>query len=179
MISINSTKQRRAIRGRTALLASVALMTWPATARAGAENVAEEAATAEADEAFAADAELVVTGRRDVRGQEVQETPISITSLSSAKLEQQAITSTRELDNIVPNLYQARTVVSYLNARFFIRGVGEADEQGEPSVPVYQDGIYIPRTLGSQSELLISSGSRCCGGRKARRSATPPPAARS
>jgi iron complex outermembrane receptor protein len=54
----------------------------------------------------------------------------------------------------VPNLFQQRTSVSYLNAVFSIRGVGEFDPQGEPSVPIYVDGVYIPKVLGSQQELL-------------------------
>jgi iron complex outermembrane receptor protein len=101
-----------------------------------------------------ADAELVVTGRRDDRNAQIQQTPVSITSLSGDKLVQQGITTVRELGNIVPNLYQSRTAVSYLNATFYLRGIGESDAQGEPSVPVYLDGIYVPKTLGSQSELL-------------------------
>lgn len=102
----------------------------------------------------AADSELVVTGRLDDAVQTVQRTPVSITSLSGDKLAQQGISTIRELGNIVPNLFQQRTSVSYLNAVFFLRGVGELDPQGEPSVPVYVDGVYIPKVLGSQQELL-------------------------
>lgn len=117
-----------------------------------AEFTAAVETAAVADQGIVADADLVVTGRRDDRNAEIQETPLSITTLSGAKLSQQGITNVRELGNVIPNLFQSRTAVSYLNTTFFIRGVGEA--QGEPSVPVYVDGIYIPKTLGSQSELL-------------------------
>lgn len=127
---------------------------WLAAASLSALLVSPALAADDNAASAAAEEDIVVTGERDDRIAEVQKTPLAITSLSSAKLEQSGITSTRELDNIVPNLYQARSTVSYLNARFFIRGVGESDEQGEPSVPVYMDGIYIPKTLGSQSELL-------------------------
>ncbi|CAN5326512.1 TonB-dependent receptor [soil metagenome] len=140
---------RRTRRAHWLLAASIAVLVEnPAIAGTASETANGSALTESAD------TDIVVTGQKDERLAEVQKTPLAITSLSSDRLEQSAITSTRELDNIVPNLYQARTVVSYLNARFFIRGVGEADEQGEPSVPVYQDGVYIPKTLGSQSELL-------------------------
>ncbi|WP_426168929.1 TonB-dependent receptor plug domain-containing protein [Sandarakinorhabdus sp. DWP1-3-1] len=98
--------------------------------------------------------ELVVTGRRDSRDEAVQRTPIAITSLSGLKLEQQGITSVRELGNIAPNLFQSRVAVSYLNTQLFIRGVGEPDAQGEPSVAVYIDGVYLPKNVGLNQELL-------------------------
>ncbi|HEX7819066.1 MAG TPA: TonB-dependent receptor [Sphingobium sp.] len=113
-----------------------------------------DAGTSSAEGAANGDTELVVVGRANERIGQVQEIPISITSLSGAKLEQQGITNIRELGNIVPNLFQPRTAVSYLNSSFFIRGVGETDAQGEPSVAVYVDGIYTPKNLGSQQELL-------------------------
>ncbi|HJT38727.1 MAG TPA: TonB-dependent receptor [Sphingobium sp.] len=142
------TRRLRAKHRHWPLAASIAaLAAHPACAQTPIDDAATEANSA-------AEAEIVITGQKDDRLKAVQKTPLAITSLSNDRLEQSGITATRELDNIVPNLYQARTVVSYLNARFFIRGVGEADEQGEPSVPVYQDGIYIPKNLGSQSELL-------------------------
>lgn len=138
---------RRPYRNRCHLSFAVGIALLAIRPAWAAEDTATEATSG-------AEAEIVITGQRDDRLKEVQKAPLAITSLSNDRLEQSGITATRELDNIVPNLYQARTVVSYLNARFFIRGVGEADEQGEPSVPVYQDGIYIPKNLGSQSELL-------------------------
>ncbi|MFT3966988.1 MAG: TonB-dependent receptor, partial [Sphingobium sp.] len=144
-MSIRRHRARYACWLAAASLAAIAAS--PAAARLAEADNAEGAAGV-------AESEIVVTGQKDGRLAEIQKTPLAITSLSGGRLEQSGITATRELDNIVPNLYQARTVVSYLNARFFIRGVGEADEQGEPSVPVYQDGIYIPKNLGSQSELL-------------------------
>jgi iron complex outermembrane receptor protein len=98
--------------------------------------------------------ELVVTARRDGRDEAVQKTPIAITSLSGLKLEQQGITSVRELGNIAPNLFQSRVAVSYLNTQLFIRGVGEPDPQGELSVAVYIDGVYLPKNVGLNQELL-------------------------
>jgi iron complex outermembrane receptor protein len=140
--------------GLTAIAASPALAATAANTDTDTAAGTADAALSEAEAAPRAHDEIVITGRRDDRQAEVQQTPLSISSLAGARLEQSGITAVRELDNIIPNLIQARTVVSYVNARFFIRGVGEPDEQGEPSVPVYVDGIYIPKTLGSQSELI-------------------------
>lgn len=135
------------------LLLGTPLSALPFAAHAAAPDAANPP-SAESDQTVAGDAELVVTGKRDDRIAQVQSTPVSVTSLSGDKLIQQGITNVRELGNIVPNLYQSRTAVSYVNSTFFLRGVGEQDAQGEPSVPVYIDGIYIPKTIGSQSELL-------------------------
>lgn len=146
----------RFFKGAT-LLASSALL-----AIGTAAHAAPDAEAAPGDEAVApapaegetTAPELVVTGHADDAIQTVQRTPASITSLSGEKLAQQGISTIRELGNIVPNLFQQRTSVSYLNAVFSIRGVGEFDPQGEPSVPIYVDGVYIPKVLGSQQELL-------------------------
>ncbi len=85
---------------------------------------------------------------------EVQSTAAAITSLSGAKLEEQGISSVRDLANIVPNLAQPRTAVANLNSSFYIRGIGEPDAQGEPSVAVYFDDLYWPKNLGANQELL-------------------------
>lgn len=130
---------------RRAFLLGSGLLAISAPARAAETAPAPQAAP---------DAELVVSGRRDKAQAEVQKTPASITLLSGDKLSQQGITTVRDLGNIVPNLFQQRTAVSYANTTFFLRGIGELDAQGEPSVPVYVDGIYTPKSLGSQSELL-------------------------
>ncbi len=135
------------------LLASSALpLTTQAHAGIAAESDAADTSASTASDS--GDTELVVVGHANERIKQVQDTPIAITSLSGAKLDQQGITNIRELGNIVPNLFQPRTAVSYLNSSFFIRGVGETDAQGEPSVAVYVDGIYTPKNLGSQQELL-------------------------
>jgi len=52
------------------------------------------------------------------------------------------------------SLPDAHLAVSYLNTNIFIRGVGEPDAQGEPSVGIYIDGIYVPKNAGAQQELL-------------------------
>ncbi|HEX7873232.1 MAG TPA: TonB-dependent receptor [Sphingobium sp.] len=136
------------------LSASALALASPAHAisEANADDADASAGAAAADDSSNTD--LIVIGRPNERVQEVQATPISITSLSGDKLNQQGITNVRELGNIVPNLFQPRTAVSYLNSSFFLRGVGESDAQGEPSVAVYVDGIYVPKNLGSQQELL-------------------------
>jgi iron complex outermembrane receptor protein len=144
----NHLKTRRT---RFHLLAGAIVIAAPAIGHA-AELAADAGAGAAAE--ASADSDLIVTGRRDPHIDQVQSTPASITSLSGDKLAQQGITNVRELGVIVPNLFQTRTAVSYLNTNIFIRGVGEPDAQGEPSVGIYVDGVYVPKNLGAQQELL-------------------------
>lgn len=147
---------------RTRLLAT-ALVVAPfgaaqAATVAGADAAPTDSPAPLADAPVKADAgaedEIVVMGKRDPHVEQLQATPASITALSGDKLAQQGITNIRELGTIVPNLYQTRVAVSYLNTNIFIRGVGEPDAQGEPSVGIYVDGVYVPKNLGAQQELL-------------------------
>lgn len=98
---------------------------------------------------------VVQTGTKDKDSAvDVQSTPGSITSLSGAKLEEQGINNIRDLGTVVPGLSQPKTAVSYLNTSLYIRGIGEPDAQGEPSVAVYLDGLYQPKNLGLNQEFL-------------------------
>jgi iron complex outermembrane recepter protein len=85
---------------------------------------------------------------------DVQKAPQAVTALSGAKLEEQGVTDLRDIGNVAPGLSQSKTAVSYLNSSIFIRGIGEPDAQGEPSVGVYIDGLYQPKNLGLNQELL-------------------------
>lgn len=98
--------------------------------------------------------EVRLRARDKARTVDVQAAPSAVTSFSGAKLEEQNVTNVRDLAGVVPNLYQPRTAVSYLNSSFFIRGIGEPDAQGEPSVAVYIDDLYQPKNLGVNQELL-------------------------
>jgi len=88
-----------------------------------------------------------------VRAQ-VQRTPASISVLTDAQLRERGITDVRQLANLTPNLFEPRATVGFSATNYFIRGIGELDPQGEPSVGTYVDGVYLPRTLGSMQELL-------------------------
>lgn len=97
---------------------------------------------------------VVSRSRNARRAERIQHTAASVSLLSAARLEARAIVSTRQLANLTPNLYQPRATVGYSNANYFIRGIGELDPQGEPSVGTYIDGVYLPRTIGTMQELL-------------------------
>ncbi len=100
--------------------------------------------------------QVVVTARSHVaaRHDRLQHSAASVSELGAEKLQRLAITSTRQISNLTPNLYQPRATVGYSNSNYFIRGIGELDAQGEPSVGTYIDGVYLPRTIGTMQELL-------------------------
>ncbi|TLU73270.1 TonB-dependent receptor [Lichenicoccus roseus] len=98
--------------------------------------------------------EVVGRGRSALRHDRLQHVAASTSLLSAGKLQQLAIGTTRQITNLTPNLYQPRATVGYSNSNYFIRGIGELDAQGEPSVGTYIDGVYLPRTIGTMQELL-------------------------
>ncbi|WP_084440349.1 TonB-dependent receptor [Acetobacter nitrogenifigens] len=84
----------------------------------------------------------------------LQRTPASISLLTGERLRQLGVTDVRQLANLTPNLYEPRATVGFSATNYFIRGIGELDPQGEPSVGTYIDGVYLPRTIGTMQELL-------------------------
>lgn len=101
-----------------------------------------------------------VSGRSHaaLRHDRLQHAAASASLLSAEKLDRLAITTTRQITGLTPNLYQPRATVGYSNSNYFIRGIGELDAQGEPSVGTYIDGVYLPRTIGTMQELLDLDG---------------------
>ncbi len=92
--------------------------------------------------------------RASLRHDRLQHTAASVSELSAEKLSRLAVTTTRQITGLTPNLYQPRATVGYSNSNYFIRGIGELDPQGEPSVGTYIDGVYLPRTIGTMQELM-------------------------
>jgi iron complex outermembrane receptor protein len=83
--------------------------------------------------------EVIVVAQK--RPENLQDVPISMTVLSTQKLESLDLNTIQELQNYVPNLLvQSATVPN----QYFIRGFGSqaANDAFEQSVSVYVDGIY-------------------------------------
>ena len=91
------------------------------------------------------------TSRKDAA---LQKTPSSASLLSAARLERLGVQSTKQLARLTPNLYIPNNMPGYSVTNYFIRGIGEIDPQGEPSVGTYIDGVYLPRNMGNMQELL-------------------------
>ena len=121
-----------------------------------AQAVAAEAAAAEAKSDTAGLEEIVVTAQK--RSENLQDTPISISVLSSKALEDRHIGSLVDLgDGAIPSLkvapFFSRPGALIMN----VRGIGVLSDSNQPArdqgVGVYVDGVYMGRPQGLGSAL--------------------------
>ncbi|HYQ40889.1 MAG TPA: TonB-dependent receptor [Polyangiaceae bacterium] len=103
-----------------------------------------DAATEEKTDTLAS---VIVTAQR--RETNLQKTPIAITTFDPGLLQDRGVGSIREVAGQVPNLFVARTSISYTTQTYSLRGIGEADPIQEPVVATYVDDVYQPRQLSS------------------------------
>jgi len=90
---------------------------------------------------------VTVTAQRRVNT--VQKTPIAITAFSQDTIQQQKISTFRDLSGRVPGLLAPLTSTALTTQTYSMRGIGELDTYPEPSVAVYVDDVYLARTVGS------------------------------
>src|SRR5690606_38650843 len=97
--------------------------------------------------------EIVVTARK--REELLVDTPISVTALTEAALEEAGVTRLDDIEDLVPNLQFS---VGRENQEGYIRlrGVGTASGEivFDPGVAVYVDGVYLPRMIGQLVDAL-------------------------
>ena len=97
--------------------------------------------------------EVIVTAQ--YRKENLQDTPIAITAVSSEELEQQGIRNVQDLGNIVPN---SNFVPSNQGpfSTIGMRGVNTTDyiPTTDPGVGVYVDDVYVGTLTGSTLDLL-------------------------
>ena len=94
--------------------------------------------------AAAMDDTIVVTAQK--RAENIQDVPISITALSGKAMETANVTTVLELGQIATNFQTVRSSNTG-STRIGIRGVGAlANTLIEPSVAVFLDGVYVPRS---------------------------------
>jgi len=88
--------------------------------------------------------EIFVTAQK--RAEDVQDVPISISTYNGQFLEDSGVDTLQDLGDYVPNLTLSQSSSS-INNRIIMRGVGSVgDNAVEPSVAVFIDGVYYPRT---------------------------------
>lgn len=95
--------------------------------------------------------EIVVTARR--RAENLQDTPIAVTAITAAALEERGLASTTDLDQVAPNLqFTSYGTLTGNNsaAQVFIRGIGQTDATPavDPGVGIYIDEVYMGRSVG-------------------------------
>jgi iron complex outermembrane receptor protein len=95
--------------------------------------------------------EITVTARKT--RENLQDTPISITAVSAAQLEQRGISEISKIQEFTPNL-TFKNVPSNSgvasNAAIYIRGIGQNEfaPSVDPGVGIYVDGVYMGRSVG-------------------------------
>jgi iron complex outermembrane receptor protein len=133
----------------TALTASTCL-TQPGWAQALATSASTSAAVVASTDGSPDSSgltDIVVTASK--RTESIQKTPIAVTAISADGIQQQRITTFRDLSGRVPGLLAPKRSTAYTTQTYSIRGVGEVDTYPEPTVAVYVDDVYLARTVGS------------------------------
>jgi iron complex outermembrane receptor protein len=103
------------------------------------------AAPAEAEAQRGGVEDIVVTATR--RETSLQDTPLAITALGKEELERFDTKSARDLMSVVPNLYLQRVTPSPSSQTYGMRGLGQTDSPADPTVAVYIDDTYLPRSF--------------------------------
>jgi iron complex outermembrane receptor protein len=132
----------------------IALGVSQALAAAGAATFTSDL---QAQEAAPAGLEEIIVTARKVE-ENLQQTPIAITVLSGAALEDRQVFSTDVLDQVVPNLQFANNAPLAGNnssSQVFIRGIGQTDPTStvDPGVGLYIDEVYIGNAVGGSMAL--------------------------
>jgi iron complex outermembrane recepter protein len=102
-------------------------------------------------------AQVTVTAQK--REQNIQDVPIAITAFSAQDLSTRAITDLHGLSHLIPGVnLDAGSITSGSSSVLAasVRGIGQDDFAFnlDPSVGVYQDGVYLARTVGANLNLL-------------------------
>src|SRR5579864_7135901 len=98
--------------------------------------------------------EIVVSAQ--FREQGLQSTPVAITAVNGAQLEQRSLTSVTDLNGLAPNMTATKgTNTNGPSAQLFLRGVGQSDGHPglEPGVGLYVDDVYRGLLLGTDLDL--------------------------
>lgn len=95
--------------------------------------------------------EVVVTA--ELREAPAQKTALAITALSSDELRARGVSSSTDLDAVVPNVKLALSGSGAMNIT--IRGIGSTNdtEVGDPAVSFNLDGIYLARSRSAVQQL--------------------------
>lgn len=101
--------------------------------------------------------EVVVMARR--KAESLQDTPLSVTAISSEGLEFRGIRKVSEVTDVAPNVVFEPTAPltgSSNNGSIFIRGIGTSEFSlgADPGVGLYVDDVYLARTSGNVMDIV-------------------------
>jgi iron complex outermembrane receptor protein len=154
----NRTSQIRKIAGSPIQLAIFSLIAGISSAQAQEQTQAQIQAQAKAANDSGTIAEVVVTGTK--RSTSLQRTPVAITALNSAALDDAHVQTLQDIVALVPG-FQATSQGDHGVTTFTLRGVGNDSaktEYADPEVASFVNGIYSPRPEGATSLLFDLEG---------------------
>jgi len=150
MQRLGHTKARSSVRGaggtaiRAGLLASVAFLTV-----GGAGLARAQSAPPPGQETGLKD--IIVTATR--HSTKLQKTPVAVTVITPQQIQQQNLTTARDLAGKTPGVLITRSGITPLTQIFFIRGIGDADPIFDPNIAQYLDDVYLPRAINGMTDL--------------------------
>lgn len=98
--------------------------------------------------------EVIVTAQH--RQSSIQDTPISISVLSSQDIQDIGISNAGDIGVIASNVTVASALAGKTGVSFFIRGIGESESLAtfDPAVGLYIDDVLISKSTGSLLDVL-------------------------
>lgn len=98
--------------------------------------------------------DIVVTAQK--RSERLQDTPLAVSAVTSATIEQRGIADVGALSAIAPNLVISQTAASSTTPAIFIRGIGGSEPLLTVDSPngLYVDGVVIGRSTGAMFDLV-------------------------
>jgi len=136
----------RAAQAVSAFLAVSALVS-PALATSALAQANEQARPAQQDV-------ILVTARKV--SEDLQDVPLAVTAVSGLDMERAAVAEISDVTRSVPNVYFTQSPSNPTSLTLAIRGQQQNDIllTVDPSVGIYIDGLYYPRTHGLRSALV-------------------------
>lgn len=121
---------------------------------AGLSITASPALPQQADKRVTEIEEVVVTARRVEES--LQDSPVSVAAFSTRDLENMGVSQAGDVAEFTPNLVMRKQSSSQSNYAIAIRGIssGETALAIDPTVAIYQDGVYIARTTGAAFDIV-------------------------
>lgn len=97
--------------------------------------------------------EITVTAQK--REESIQETPISMTALTSEALVQHGVTDVVDIGQSVPNMRIVSNPGSPASTTITIRGLTQGNPEAafQPKVGMYVDGVYLAKIVGNNLDL--------------------------
>src|SRR5690606_26724453 len=138
----------------TGAAAAIAIMAGGQPAFAQHQQTTDEAANAASDNQIAGLNDIVVTARKV--SENLQTVPVAITAFSGDALKSASISNVFDIQGKVPNLYLQNSAIDAAGLTVAMRGQKQNDFilTVDPSVGVYVDGFYHPRTYGMRSAII-------------------------